>query len=253
MHKVVREFGTEDVGALSAQLLGELLQNYDLSDGPELEGPLPFGEPEPSVAKKTALGARIVAIAKGYLDKPVREDAGTNEDKDGLIRSFFLEGVPWKSSYWDDWVANHPQSPVPRPEWCAAFACYCARKGYAEAGLADKIPKVLSASTSGLRELFIKLGRFIHRDDLFDDKGNIKPSATLPGPGDLVLWQGHTGLLFDILADGSYQTFEGNTKPKKDAVPGVYLLPNSSSRKIEKDGKQIYSLTGFCQLASLDG
>jgi hypothetical protein len=108
MHKVVREFGTEDVGSLSAKLLAELLQDYDLSEGPESEGPLPFGEPEPSVAKKTELGARIVAVAKGYLDKPVREDAGTNADKDGLIRSFFLEGVPWKSSYWDDWVTNHP-------------------------------------------------------------------------------------------------------------------------------------------------
>ena len=243
---------TEDLRALDERAFSELFhQVLDLFD-PE-EEPAAFADPGPSVATKTALGEQIVAVAKALLKKPVREDAGSNEDKDGQIRSFFLEGVPWKASYWDDWVKNHPQSPVPRPEWCAAFACYCVRKGYAAQGLSAKLPKALSASTSGLRELFIKLGRFIHRDDLFDDKGSIRPGAKIPGPGDIVLWQGHTGLLFDITEDGSYQTIEGNTKSGKDSVQGVYLLPNSSTRKISKDGKMIYSLTGFCQLASWDG
>lgn len=243
---------TEDLSALDERAFAELFhQVLDLFD-PD-EEPAAFADPGRSVATKTALGEQIVAVAKTLLKKPVREDAGSNEDKEGQIRSFFLEGVPWKSSYWDDWVKNHPQSPVPRPEWCAAFACYCVRKGYAAAGMSDKLPKALSASTSGLRELFIKLGRFIHRDDLFDDKGAIKPGAKIPGPGDIVLWQGHTGLLFDITEDGSYQTIEGNTKSGKDSVQGVYLLPNSSSRKISKDGKMIYSLTGFCQLATWDG
>lgn len=253
MHHRGDEQEAEDITGLSAQAFLELLSNYDLSEGAEPEGPLSFEEPPPSALKQTELGNKVVAVGKTLLGKPVREDAGTNADKDGLIRSFFLEGIPWKASYWDDWVKNHPQSPVPRPEWCAAFACYCVRKGYAEAGLSDKVPKVLSASTSALREQFIKLGRFIHRDELFDGEGKIRPDAKLPSPGDIVLWQGHTGLLVDLTTDGTYFTLEGNTKPKKDATPGVYLLPNSSSRKIEKDGKLVYSLTGFCQLVSLDG
>lgn len=243
---------TENVSALDGQALSELFEvALDLFD-PD-EEPAAFAEPGPSVATKTALGEQIVAVAKALLKKPVREDAGCNEDKDGQIRTFFLEGIPWKASYWDDWVKNHPQSPVPRPEWCAAFACYCVRRGYAAAGMTDKVPKVLSASTSGLRELFIKLGRFIHRDDLYDDKGSIRPGAKIPGPGDIVLWQGHTGLLYDITEDGSYQTIEGNTKSGKESVPGVYQFPNSSTRKISKDGKMVYSLTGFCRLASWDG
>lgn len=253
MHHSSGDRDAEDIFSLSALERAELQSNYDLTEGAETEGPLSFDEPPPSVLKPTELGSKIVAVGRKLLDKPVREDAGTNADKDGLIRSFFIEGIPWKASYWDDWVKNHPQSPVARPEWCAAFACYCVRTGYAQAGLSSKLPKVLSASTSALREQFIKLGRFIHRDELFDAEGKIRPDAKLPSPGDIVLWQGHTGLLSDLTSDGTYYTLEGNTKPKREVVPGVYLLPNSSTRKIERDGKLVYSLTGFCQLVSVDG
>lgn len=251
----MQSFGTEDLSELSPEAQGELVTDHDLDEDC---GPLVFGEPSPSVAKKTALGEQVVAVGMALLNKPVREDAGTNADKDGVIRSCFLEGIPWPARYWDAWQERyrenfHRESPVPRPEWCAAFACYCVRKGYAAAGLAGKLPKVFRSSTSDLRSLFRSMGRFIERNDLFDALGQIKPGAPMPGPGDIVLWQGHTGLLYDLHEDGSYRTLEGNTRPKKDATPGVYLLSNSSSRKIEKDGKQVYSLTGFCRLASLDG
>lgn len=210
-------------------------------------------EPGPSVATKTELGARVMAVAQWFQKHPLLEDAGTNQDKEHLIRRCFVEGIPWGASMWDDWIEQHPSSPVIKPEWCAAFACYCVRDGYKKLGLQDKLPKVLSASTGTLREMFLKMDRFLKREEVFNDDGSLKAGAKLPGPGDIVLWQNHTGLLLDLFESGTYTTIEGNTRPRAGAPHGVYQLQNDPTRQIEKNGEMIYTLTGFCLLASLDG
>lgn len=243
----------DDLSSMSQTELAELTTDHGLGDVEEEQGPRSRAL-RARIGTHTDLGEAIVEIAKSLRDKPLTEDAGSNQDSGGLIRKFFIEGAAggWaKKPYWDDWIKLHPDSPVPKPEWCAAFASYCVRKGYEQLGL--KLPIGLSASTSGLRDLFSAAGRFLTRDQVFDEKGKVKDVDVLPGPGDIVLWQGHTGLLFDLFDDGSYQTIEGNTRPKKGMPQGVYLLSNDPTRKREKDGKLVYTLTGFCLLASRDG
>ena len=110
---------------------------------------------------------------------------------------------------------------------------------------------MLSASTSGLRELFIKLGRFIHRDDLYDDKGGIRPGAKIPGQGTSCCGKDTPGSC--MTSPKMVPTRRSKGIPSRGIGSGVYQFPNSSTRKISKDGKMVHSLTGFCQLASWDG
>lgn len=205
-----------------------------------------------SIVQKTALGNSIIEVAMRLLNLPLREDAGENADRNGVIRSLFLEGIPWPARYWDDWKNDHPESTHARPPWAAAFACYCVRQGYAAAGIAHRLPS-LSADVSGLGAQFRRIGRFIERDEVFDVEGRIKPNARLPGPGDIVLFQDTSGILVDLFADGKYETLQGNTRPNTGSVQGVYKFPNSPTRKVLLNSNQVWDLTGFCRLASADG
>ena len=200
---------TEDSDSLSPEGLRELLGDSEGFTEIEEDGPLAFAEHGASVTEKNELGKRILEVGMSLLNRPLLEDAGPNADKRGVIRSLFLEGLRWDNSLWDRWKVAHPSSKFDRPPWCAAFASYCVRKGYQATQMASKLPPLLSASTEDLRKRFRNKERFIERDDLFDSVGRIKPGAPLPAPGDIVLWQGHTGLLYDLYEDGMYQTLEG--------------------------------------------
>lgn len=250
----MQSLDTEDSDLLSPEGLLELLSDEDDISDLASEGPIFFAE-KASVLQKTELGQRILEVGLALLNKPLREDAGPNEDRDGVIRSLFLEGIPWPASLWDNWKKNHPSSRTARPPWCAAFASYCVRKGYEAVRVASKLPPLLSGSTGDLRTRFRKQGRFIERDELFTNEGKLKSGAPMPAPGDIVLWQTHTGLLYDMYTDGTYHTLEGNTRSSGTPQEGVYLKSNRPDRKVPDpdSGKLVWSLTGFCRLASMDG
>ena len=189
-----------------------------------------------------------MAVADEYLSMPLRENAGVNQDQEGHIKRFFIEGLKWSTDTWDHWDVKHPKSGVAKPEWCAAFASYCARRAYNDAGL--KLPATPSGSASEMASRFEAAGRLLKREDLFDDKGAIKEGVTPPGPGDLVVWKGHVGLLKEIYPSGAFTTIEGNTWRGSTRNDGVYRC-NRSSTELRKDGT--FKLVGFCILASKDG
>lgn len=205
----------------------------------------------PSVVQKTALGSSIIEAGMHLLNRPLREDAGENADRNGIIRSLFLKGIPWPARYWDDWQNDHPESTQAKPPWDAAFACYCVRQGYAAAGIAHRLPS-LSADASGLSTQFRQIGRFIERDEVFDVQGRIKPTARLPGPGDIVLFQNSSGLLVDLREDGTYETLQGDAR-SAGSSDGVYRFLNRSTNKVVLNSTPVWQLVGFCQLASVDG
>lgn len=192
------------------------------------------------------LGRAIVAIAEKHL--ALREDAGTNQDTGGKIRNFFLEGLKWPASTWDNWAQKFPKSGTNKPEWCAAFAGYCVRKGYEQLGL--ELPVRLVGTASESARSFSKAGRFVRREELFDaSSGRINPSARRPGPGDMVVWNCHVGLLKELHEDGCFVTLEGNTWRGSVRKDGVYQCNRKST---EKNGKGEYKLLGFCLVANTD-
>lgn len=207
------------------------------------DAPLSFGGDEPMSAP-TPLGQAVLEGAKYFLNIPLREDTGVNQDSQGYIRTFFVDGVPWKPDDWDLFIEKHRESVVAKPEWCAAFASYCVRK--AHESLNRRLPTRLSASTTGLVKSFDSVGLFLRREKLFAEDGSIRKEATiLPRPGDIVCFGCHTALLFEIYADGSFVTIEGNTYrglPRKD---GVYRCNRKANAK-RADGT--FALVGFCLL-----
>ena len=233
---------------LSPEEVAELGADH-LEDGPPDEDeftPISFdGEP---ASTATALGRAILKNAEDYLKIPLREDAGVNQDTQGHIRRFFIEGIPWNTETWDDYAKKYPSSPVNKPEWCAAFACYCVRKGHES--LHRSLPTKLNASTSSLVKIFDAAGQFLRREKLFDAEGSIHiDAAVLPRPGDLVTFHAHTALLKEIYADGSFVTIEGNTYRGSPRQDGVYQC-NRSSR--EKKANGTFKLVGFCLLNTKD-
>ena len=236
-------------GPLSAAAQAELESDHLEENPPDDDVAvdiLMFAEP---ASTATELGSAVVENAVKFLQIPLREDAGVNQDSAGHIRSFFLTGLKWSAELWDHWIDKHPQSKVIKPEWCAAFGSYCVHKAYEEAGKA--LPAKLSASASDLGALFIAAGRFLGREELFRDDGPVRPQAkVLPGPGDLVVFHAHVGMLRELYADGTFITIEGNTYKGHPRNDGVYQCSRSSAQK-KADGT--FSLVGFCLLPSIDG
>lgn len=227
----------------------ELSTDHLIADPPPDESTFPVSfDIETAASAETPLGAAILEIAGEYLKMPLREDDGTNNDKKGIIKSFFLEGLKWSADTWDRWAEKYPKSGVAKPEWCAAFASYCARKAYTKAGLS--LPATPSGSASEMASRFEKAKRFVSREKVFNSDGSIKEDAALPGPGDFVIWHGHVGLLKEIFPSGAFTTIEGNTWRSSPRNDGVYLCQRNSNEK-RNDGT--FKLVGFCQLASVDG
>ena len=234
---------------LSPEALAELDAEHIAGNRPDADGSviiLAFAEP---ASTSTELGLAAVATAVKFLQMPLREDAGVNQDSHGYIRTFFLEGLKWPADTWDHWIEKHPQQKVIKPEWCAAFGSYCVRKAYEAAG--KSLPARLCGSASDLQAKFQAADRFLLREKLFFDNGPIRDDApAVPGPGDLVVFHGHVGMLRELYADGSFITIEGNTYKSSPRKDGVYQLNRNSAQKRD-DGT--FKLVGFCLLASVDG
>lgn len=239
----------EHAHELSPSEAVELSTDHLIADPPPDESTFPVSfDVETPASPETPLGADILAIAGEYLKMPLREDAGTNNDKQGIIKTFFLEGLKWSADTWDHWAEKYPKSGVAKPEWCAAFGSFCARKAYTKAGLS--LPASPSGSASEMQSRFEKAKRFLARDAVYDSDGSIKEGATLPGPGDLVVWHGHVGILKEIFPSGAFTTIEGNTWRSSPRNDGVYQCQRNS---LEKRNDGTYKLAGFCLLASVDG
>jgi hypothetical protein len=233
---------------LSQEAVLELSQDHLEIDPPDSHAaPISFDDEEPA-SVVTPLGTATMAIADEFLKMPLREDAGVNNDQHGHIKKFFTEGLRWSAETWDRWAEKYPKTGVNKPEWCAAFASYCARQAYTGAGL--KLPATPSGSASEMVKRFSAVNRLLRREDLFNEDGCLKEGVTPPGPGDLVIWKGHVGLLKDIYPSGAFTTIEGNTWRGKVRSDGVYRCSRSS---LEKRGDGTYKLVGFCILGSKDG
>lgn len=235
--------------ALSDVALEELGHDH-LSDGlPDDDGSIlivAFAEP---ASLATPLGALVLSAADKFLKMPLREDAGVNTDSHHYIRTFFLEGLKWSADTWDHWIEKFPKSVVVKPEWCAAFGGYCVRKAYQAAGVS--LPARLSGSASDLAARFEAAGRLLRREKLFAENGAVRGEVpTVPGPGDLVVFKGHVGILRELYLDGTFTTVEGNTYKGSPRRDGVYQCNRSSTEK-RADGA--FKLVGFCLLASQDG
>lgn len=240
----------KDEEALSPRSISELCTDHALEDPPEDLGALGargLGEKPASTA--TQLGQSALAVAEEYLRIPLREDDGPNRDKAGLIRQLFLDGLNWSPDTWDRWAELHPKYGVAKPEWCAAFASYCVRKAYKRYGV--KLPATLRSTSSDMADSFGSVGRFLKRGDLFDKDGRLNPQLPPPGPGDIVIWQKHVGLLQEIFPSGAFTTLEGNTWHGATRNDGVYRCNRHSMETRKIDGS--FQLVGFCILASKDG
>ena len=121
---------------LSPQVLADLESDHLDNNPPDDDGSTPRAFSDPA-GEATPLGIAVIAKAVEFLQIPLRENAGVNQDKQGYIRSFFLEGLKWSPELWDHWIDKHPQSKVIKPEWCAAFGSYCVRKAYEDMGVME--------------------------------------------------------------------------------------------------------------------
>lgn len=238
-----------DEEQLSDADLAELGRDHLSHSPPDDDGSvviLAFAEP---ASTATPLGSAVLAIAEKFLKMPLREDAGVNTDSHSYIRTFFLEGLKWSADTWDHWSEKYPQSGVAKPEWCAAFGSYCVRKAYESAG--KSLPARLCGSASDMASKFEAAGRLLRREKLYGEDGAIRAEAeAVPGPGDLVVFKGHVGVLREIYSDGTFVTIEGNTYKGSPRRDGVYQCNRSSTEK-RADGN--FKIVGFCLLASKDG
>ena len=239
----------DDVEHLSDAAIAELGQDHLNHSQPDDDGSvviLAFAEP---ASTATPLGTAVLGQADKFLKMPLREDAGVNTDSHRYIRTFFVEGLKWSADTWDHWTDKYPQSAVAKPEWCAAFAGYCVRKAYEAAG--KSLPARLSGSASDLATRFEAAGRLLRREKLYGNDGAIRPDAeVVPGPGDIVVFKGHVGVLREMYTDGTFTTIEGNTYKGSPRRDGVYQCNRSSTEK-RADGT--FKVVGFCLLASKDG
>lgn len=240
---------TENEEQFSEAALAELASDHLSHSPPDDDGSITiwaFAEP---ASTATPLGSAVLTVADRFLKLPLREDAGVNTDSQGYIRTFFLEGLKWPAATWDHWIEKFPRSGVAKPEWCAAFGSYCVRTAYQAA--AKQLPARLCGSASDLASKYEAAGRLLRREKLFAEDGAIRAAAELvPGPGDLVVFKGHVGILRELYADGTFVTIEGNTYKGSPRHDGVYQCNRSSTEK-RADGT--FKLVGFCLLASMDG
>ncbi len=130
------------------------------------------------------LGKDIVSVAKKYL--------GMNE-KDGSYK-LFTNG---------------------RTEaWCADFVTYVVKETCQQTG--KSLPAGFgSASVSGLRDWGIRNNCYLETASASNKVDTIKNNIKA---GDIIIFKehgrSHTGIVHEILADGTIKTFEGNTSDK---------------------------------------
>lgn len=167
-----------------------------------------------------SIGSSIIGIAE--IEKPKVKIIPPNTDEQGRLPCYFEEGPLWAPGAWGKFKEKNGA-----PNWCAAFASYCYRKGYEAAGkdlraLDGKDAKgkpvrwKMSAKASDNKPIFEKLGLFVPADQVFSGGDQIRADlARLPGEGDLVIWSVHAGLLRGFKQDdkGAWwmHTIEGNT------------------------------------------
>lgn len=175
-----------------------------------------------TIAENNLLAVRENMHAQGY---------GLNVDAAGWIKRFFIEGLEWKASTWENLKSSDTSEPEAKSMWCSAFACFCYVQGHAKTGS----PLYLKREGYGnaLRDNLKKAGLFIPLASLYDGAKRPLATARLPGPGDFVVFNtGHIGLVksFDH-AGRKLVTYEGNTyddpKARKD---GVYEMAVSDRR-----------------------
>ncbi len=109
--------------------------------------------------------------------------------------------------------------------WCADFATYVTREALRANG--KSIPKGFgSSSVAGLKSWGQKNGRYV-------------TNVAQAKPGDIVIFNwSHTGIVKNILADGTVVTIEGNTSGKR----------GTSDRVMQKT-RSLKDIKGFVQVA----
>lgn len=156
-----------------------------------------------------------------------------NTDAKGRLPVYFEEGTLWGKGAWSSFKEKHGA-----PNWCAAFASYCYRKGYEKAGKnlcaldsrdarGKAVRWKMSAKASDNKQIFEKLGLFVPAADVFSGDQVRADAARLPGKGDLVIFSHHAALLRELKQDEGVwwmHTLEGNTYILKEGrkVWGVH-------------------------------
>lgn len=195
------------------------------------EPPDDVADEDLEVAASPSIGDRVLAEAQRLVG--LREFK-VNEDEDGKIRAFFIDGLRWSPKEWDEWPTRHPSSPVRRPEWCAAMAAWCLRRACDAASAS--LPLRPSASASTFAERAASKSRLLPPE-----------STALARPGDIVVWHGHVGVLASpVRPDGGFDTVEGNTwtgSPRRD---GVYARRRDVA---EVDSTGLRRLVGFVSVS----
>lgn len=157
-----------------------------------------FGQ-EPD-APSTSIGQLVLDVAEEEWQRDFW--VSDNQDDQQRIRTYFVEGLGWSEDRWDR--ASR------KPDWCAAFASYCYREANNRANTQPLVE--ISARARVNAEVFEKVGRFLPAGRVFGrDRRLLAEIEIMPGPGDLIIWQSHVGLVREIDAQGNLLTIEGNT------------------------------------------
>lgn len=213
-------------------VLAELAEEADLDDaGGEEEAP-PAADDEPT-ADAPAIGEAVLAVALAEWNLGFAV-VRANEDDQGRIRTYFAEGLGWSGRRWDAFAR--------KPSWCTAFAAYCLRTAHARLGLEP--PPQVHPRAGKNADVFAQAGRFLPASAVFGrDRLPLADAERMPGPGDLVIWQGHVGLLREIDADGNLLTIEGNTYIVQRGSQRWGVHPRRYSPR--RDPKRWDTLKGF--------
>lgn len=181
---------------------------------------------------QSKIGDFILKVAEAEMPKV--EICGANIDTAGRLPCYFEEGALWSKGAWAAFKEKNGA-----PNWCGAFASYCYRMGYASAGkdlsaLDGRDAKgravrwKMSAKASDNQAIFEKLGLFVPAEEVISGAQVRADAARMPGPGDLVIWSVHVGLLRGFEQDEKgvwwMRTLEGNTWIQKEGrkVWGVH-------------------------------
>lgn len=165
------------------------------------------------------IGSSIIQI--GEAEKPKVRNVNNNKDEDGRLPVYFVEGALWSAESLSKFTAAHGA-----PNWCAAFASFCYRKGYEAAGKdlgaldgrnakGQPVRWKMSAKARDNQGVFEKLGLFVRASEVLSGNQVLTNAPRLPGLGDLVIYEHHAALLVEFKQDkgGAWwmHTLEGNT------------------------------------------
>lgn len=170
------------------------------------------------------IGTCIIKI--GEAEMPKVRNVNNNKDEDGRLPTYFLEGALWSAESLNKLTAKSGP-----PNWCAAFASYCYRKGYEAAGKdlsaldgrntkGQPVRWKMSALARDNKPIFEKLGLFVAASEVLSGDQVRTDAARMPGLGDLVIYEHHAALLVEFKQDKGgvwwMHTLEGNTYILKD-------------------------------------